>query len=281
MYWIVSIAAAVISPVLMQLFRFWLRMQQFKRLRRVLSAQANWYHLLSYFFLPGHADKPSRLAVRPSISLKHEGDTEGDKPTLRAYLHSAEVEQLKELMSVVAPFPIDLKLLTSEAIGAEENNLLIIGGDYHNATAAGLMRRLNRLGVELVPGQLGVDHGHYAYKDRKFGCKLKEIRGAANKRLTIVTRDSGLIFRCRTDVGSEVLMGQGIHMHGSGAALATALSAEFQAEVARRGLVEFFQFVEVDDLADGISVDWRNITWEPALLIDARLRPQNATDAVA
>lgn len=268
---IYTVLGSIVLFIVTQLGRLWLRAHQFKLLRTVLPVDVKLFHLISYFFLPGHAYKPSRLAIRSSITKKVEGDVLNDLPTRRAYLHSAEVEQICKLIRAIAPFPIEARLITAEGPDPDDQHIVIVDGSYHNATAIGLMKRLNRVGIHLVPGQLGRDHAHYTYNDRRFGCSMTYFDDLEGRKIPIITHDSGLIYRCRTDNGAEVLLCVGIHMHGSAAALATALSSDFQKEVEKRGLLDFVQFVEVNVLADGISVDWSSISWDPALLIDARL----------
>ena len=269
LYAVSGVIGSIIAVVALQLWRFRQRRKDFRLLARVLPIQSSFLQLASYFLYPGHAHKTTRLAIRPSITRKYEGDIRGDKRTLRAYLHSAEAEQLIQLMKSIAPLPIEFALITGEAIPAGEKNLIIVGGDYHNAAAKSLIEKLSDLEIRFLPPKLGQAHERLYYRGIEFGCTLNKVN-ASEGQIDVVKKDVGLIYRCRSSTGMEILMCVGIHMHGSAAALAVALSPGFQSEIAKQQLKEFVQLVEVGVLSDGLSVDWGSIRWKKKFLIDAK-----------
>lgn len=258
-----GIAGAILSAVFIQCWRCWQRWQQCQLVAKVLPVAPNFLHFASYFLFPGHADKPTKLYVRASVYEKDEGDVPGDKPSRRAYVHSAEVSALVELLKEVAPLPIDVQFLVGEDTWPVRSNFLFLGGDYHQPTARGVYDRLREVGVLKVPGALGESFEHYAYGDKIFGCKYREVGGGGGrKQVAIIEEDSGLIYRYRNDLEDEILYCAGIHMHGTAAALATAINSEFQRKIDGLGLTEFVQFVKVRVSTNGIAVDLRNAVWK-------------------
>jgi hypothetical protein len=253
MTYILSFLGGVSTWVAKGAFGYYRDRNQFKLLCAVFPIREVkwWDHLFEY----ARGRPRARLQVRTSL-VKAVGGT--NPATYRAYVHVAEVDELVKMVKQLAAMGVEVDYQPDCSIDTGVGAVLI-GSDANLHMSGSILKNLGpnidwkqEIGAHAVitwkrgnEEPLKCDHAPYVYIDETNQTPVTTKR---------VSEDYGIVVRKEMDDGVDVLLCAGMHMHGTAAALRTALQKGFQQEVKRTGCGHFAKVLKAHVDENGLSL---------------------------
>lgn len=234
-------------------FGFFRERQKLASLRTVFPIPAIPFlnHLFDYV-----ADRPrTQLNVHCSLVKKEDGSS---PPTFRAYVHSAEVLGLAELISKLSRLGVEVDVKLDQEVNRNVGTILI-GSDANLAASGDILKGLPGIIWDRGPNRHTQIKWTQEGKEESLLCSHEATITFENKDGSLttanrVTRDFGLIVRKQSQDDTDVLLLAGIHMYGTLAALVTALEDGFRNEVRKFNNRHFVKLVEANVAKNGLDL---------------------------
>lgn len=202
------------------------------------------------------------IHVRASLDELEFGS---NPPTLRGYTHSGDILAVMDIMEHFRGLPAKIDFDYFSEIKEMMRNVVIIGGSKTSDISRDISKELITRGY-----RRDGDAAHAYYLDpsgKEYHCEHIVHDGK-----NIVSKDAGIIYRTRSDNGCEILFCGGLHTFGSQAAVAVALSKDFQKKVRETKARSFLQFVTVEIATDGpragLALKRQSIRWREFPLVE-------------
>lgn len=195
-----------------------------------------------------------KFSVKCSMKIIKDGT---NPPSLRSYVHSAEIMALHKIAKSFHEKPVTIKFDSFYSSPQENQNLLLIGASAYNEISRHIMADMGPLSL----CKSNDSHSFFKLNKTEYRCKHTSCDNAK------VVEDYGIILRKSVYENNIVLLLGGIHMHGTLAAAEVALSSKFQQTVKESKNRFFVQLVKTSVMEDGFSLAPNAIIWEDYPLI--------------